>query len=259
MAQKDWSSKQYLMFENERTRPVRDLLSPVPTQDARTVVDLGCGPGNSTEILAQRYPDAKTIGLDSSANMIAAARERLPNVEFDVANIETWSAPGPFDVILANAVFQWVPDHQAVLPALIKKLAPGGSLAVQMPDTLNEPAHNLMREIALDPRWAPKLEAAANERTPLNSADWYYRTLKPHCAKVDMWRTTYYHVLPGGAAAVAEWFKGTGLRPFLTRLDDTEQASYLEQYIEAVAQAYPAQPDGSVVLPFPRLFIVATR
>lgn len=259
MAQYSWSSKQYLIFENERTRPVRDLLSAVPAQEARTVVDLGCGPGNSTEILAERYPAARTIGLDSSSNMVEAARKRLPGIDFDVADIQDWKAEGPFDVILANAVFQWIPDHQTILPALTRKLAEGGSLAIQMPDTLNEPAHNLMREIALDARWAPKLAAAAGERTQLQSADWYYRTLKPHCSRVDIWLTRYYHVLPGGAPAIAEWFKGSGLRPFLSRLDEAEQAQYLEQYVAEVTKAYPAQPDGSVLLPFPRLFIVATR
>jgi trans-aconitate 2-methyltransferase len=254
-----WSAKQYLSFENERTRPVRDLLAAVPVVEARSVVDIGCGPGNSTELLAARYPDAAARGLDSSADMIAAAQKRLPQVRFDLADIGAWNEPGPFDVILANAVLQWVPNHATLLPAILAKLAPAGSLAVQMPDNLEEPAHRLMREIAAGGLWAGKLADATAARTTTRNADWYYQLLKPLCAKVDVWRTTYYHVLGGGPRAVVEWFKGTGLRPFLDPLDEGERAAFLERYEAAVALAYPALEDGTVLLPFPRLFIVTAR
>jgi trans-aconitate 2-methyltransferase len=254
-----WSASQYVSFENERTRPVRDLLAAVPVAGARSVVDIGCGPGNSTEVLAARFPGAAIAGFDSSPDMIAAARKRLPEVRFELSDIGAWQDPGPFDVILANAVLQWVPDHAALFPALIAKLAPGGSLAVQMPDNLEEPAHRLMREIAEDGPWAARLADAAQARTVRHDAQWYYRELRPACAAVDVWRTTYHHPLAGGAHAVVEWFKGSGLRPFLEALDDTERAAYLERYETAIAQAYPALADGTVLLPFPRLFIVATR
>lgn len=254
-----WSAKQYVAFEDERTRPARDLLAAIPTPEARTAVDIGCGPGNSTELLVQRFPQARVSGLDSSADMIAAARERLPQLRFELAEIDKWTAEGPFDVIFANAVLQWVPNHAMLLPALAGKLSAGGSLAIQMPDNLNEPSHRLMREVAANGPWASKLASAAGQRTEMASASDYFSMLRPHCARVDVWRTTYHHQLTGGAAGVVEWFKGSGLIPFLSPLNEEERAQYLQQYLTAVSNAYPALGDGSVLLPFPRLFIVATR
>ena len=254
---KDWHAKQYVLFEDERTRPVRDLLAAVPPTQVKTAVDIGCGPGNSTEALAARLPGAAVSGMDSSPDMIAAARKRLPQFEFEVSDISTWDAPGPFDLILANAVLQWVPDHERLFPSLVQKLAPGGSLAVQMPDNLDEPAHRLLREIAADGPWAHQLKGV--ERTMRYGAGWYYGLLEPLCARVDVWRTVYHHPLAGGADAVVEWFKGSALRPFLAELDDAGQAAFLQRYRDAIATAYPALADGTVLLPFPRLFIVATR
>jgi trans-aconitate 2-methyltransferase len=254
-----WSARQYVAFEDERTRPVRDLLSALPDIEARAVIDLGCGPGNSTELLAARFPGAAVSGLDSSSDMIAAARRRLPKVIFAVGGIEDWNETGPFDVILANAVLQWLPDHGRLLPALVGRLAPRGALAIQMPDNLEDPAHRLMREIAAEGPWARMLAEAANQRTAIFGADRYYDLLRPSCSRVDVWRTTYYHALPGGAAAIVEWFKGSGLRPFLEPLDLELRAAYLERYTDAVARAYPALPDGSALLPFPRLFMTAIR
>jgi trans-aconitate 2-methyltransferase len=254
-----WSARQYTQFEAERTRPVRDLLHAVDPARRERVVDLGCGPGNSTAVLAAGFPGAEVTGLDSSPDMIEAARKRLPDVRFDLADISTWDEPGPYDVILANAVLQWVPDHETLLPRLAGKLADGGCLAVQMPDNLDEPAHRLMREIAAETRWADKLAGAAGARAPRLGAAYYYALLKPHVARVDVWLTTYHHVLAGGPDAVVEWFKGSGLRPFLAPLDAAEAAAFLAEYRDVIAMAYPPQADGSVLLPFPRLFIVATR
>lgn len=252
----DWQARQYVKFEDERTRPVRDLIAAVPNVEAKAVADIGCGPGNSTEVLAARYPGAQVTGMDSSPDMIDAARARLPQFAFDLADIGTWAA-GPFDVMLANAVLQWVPDHATLFPYLVGKLAPGGTLAVQMPDNLDEPAHRLMREVAADGPWAAKLAGAA--RTARHGADFYYPLLKPLCAHVDVWRTTYYHPLAGGADAVVEWFKGSALRPFLAKLDDAERSAFLTRYTGEIAKAYPALADGTVLLPFPRLFVIATR
>lgn len=254
-----WSARQYVAFEDERTRPARDLLAAIPPVDARLAIDIGCGPGNSTQLLVERFANATVRGLDSSADMIEAARQRLPQVRFDTADIDTWNEPGPFDVIFANAVLQWLPDHATLLPALASRLTQGGSLAIQMPDNLNEPSHRLMREVAADGPWVSKLADAAGQRTEMASASDYYSMLRPHCARVDVWRTTYHHPLAGGASGVVEWFKGSGLRPFLAPLDEVEKAQYLKQYQTAIERAYPALADGSVLLPFPRLFIVATR
>ena len=225
-----WSAKQYVTFEDERTRPVRDLVAAIPTREVRAAVDLGCGPGNSTEVLAARFPGAVVGGMDSSADMIAAARQRLPHIAFALGDIATWDDPAAPDVILSNAVLQWLPDHAT-----------------------------LMREVAADGPWAAKLAHAAGKRAAMGTASWYFGLLRPHCSAVEVWRTTYHHPLAGGAAAVVEWFKGSGLRPFLAPLDAAERAAYLERYEAAVAQAYPAFDDGTVLLPFPRLFIMAVR
>ena len=144
-----WSAKQYSAFENERTRPVRDLVAALPNQAVGLAVDLGCGPGNSTEVLAARYPDAVVTGMDSSQDMIDAARKRMPALSFELADIASWNPPQAYDVILANAALQWVPDHATLYPALVAKLAPGGSLAVQTPDNMEEPAHHLARHLSL--------------------------------------------------------------------------------------------------------------
>jgi trans-aconitate 2-methyltransferase len=253
-----WSPEQYLAFEEERTRAVRDLVRAIPQTDAPRAVDLGCGPGNSTEVLAARFPRAEVTGVDSSPEMIAVARRRLPHLQFELAEIETWDGAAPFGVILANAVLQWVSDHATLLPRLAEKLAPGGSLALQMPDNLDQPSHRLMREVAAEGPWASKLASAAAARTPLPAAGWYYALLQPLCTRVDLWRTTYHHPL-AGAAAVVEWVKGSGLRPFLVGLDPDEQSAFLARYQAAVERAYPPLADGTVLLVFPRLFIVATR
>lgn len=254
-----WSARQYTSFEAERTRPVRDLLNAVATDPVRRAVDIGCGPGNSTEVLAARFPGAHVQGLDSSADMIAAARTRLPDLRFDLTDIEDWGDPGPFDVILANAVLQWVPNHETLMPRLVNRLAAGGSLAVQMPDNLDEPAHRLMREVAASGRWKGKLADSAGARAPRRGVEWYYGLLRDKAAAVDVWQTTYYHVLAGGTDAVVEWFKGSGLRPFLAPLDPSEATDYLSEYRRLLADAYPPMPDGTVLLPFPRLFIVVRR
>lgn len=257
----NWSARQYVQFEDERTRPVRDLLAALPAIVARSAIDVGCGPGNSTELLAARFAGAAVSGFDSSADMIAAARRRLPGLQFDLADVEKWvyETGDRYDVILANAVLHWLPDHARLFPALAAKLAPGGALAAQMPDNLGEPAHCLMREIAAHGPWAAKLSTAAAARPSLPTADRYYEILREAGCRADIWRTTYYHALSGGAGAVVEWFEGSGLRPFIAPLDDAEREEFLIRYRSAVARAYPATSDGVVLLPFPRLFIIAVH
>ncbi len=251
-----WSAAQYVRFEDERNRPIRDLLNALSGEDVATAVDIGCGPGNSTELLQKRFPDAVVLGLDSSPDMIAAARKRLPDMAFSVTDIQDWMGPERFDVILANAVLQWLPGHEALLPRLMKRLTRGGALAVQMPDNLDEPAHVLMRMLAAKAPWAEKLAHAAEARAPRHGVDWYYEHLRPLAARVEVWRTIYYHPL-ADAAAIVEWFKGSGLRPFLDPLDPGERETFLMRYQGAIAKTYPPLPGGGVLLPFPRLFFIA--
>jgi len=200
-----WSAEQYTTFEDERTRPVRDLLNAVTTTAVGRAVDLGCGPGNSTEVLAARFPGATVCGLDSSPDMIGAARKRLPGLSFDVAGVQEWDDLGPFDLILANAVLQWVPDHASLLPNLMRRLSVGGSLAVQMPDNLEEPAHRLMRQVASTGPWAEKLAGAAGARVPRQGAESYYTLLRPHAARVDVWLTTYHHTTCSRVERMPSW------------------------------------------------------
>ncbi|HEY9260548.1 trans-aconitate 2-methyltransferase [Chitinophaga sp.] len=253
-----WSAKQYSKFEKERNRPIIDLLAHIPATSVKTAVDIGCGPGNSTELLRAHFPAAIVSGMDSSEDMIMAARKRMPDVSFEVADISTWQGDGKYDVILANAALQWVPDHKTLFPSLINQLNRGGSLAVQMPDNFEEPAQKLMRATAAEGPWAAKLKDAA-KRVAREGAGWYYDHLRSQVSTLDIWRTIYYHPLAGGAAAIVEWFKGTGLRPFLDPLGEEEKAAFLAAYTAKIAKAYPVYDNGSALLPFPRLFIIATR
>jgi trans-aconitate 2-methyltransferase len=254
----DWNAKLYLAFEDERTRPARELLARVPLGEVAAAVDLGCGPGNSTELLAERWPGAALTGIDTSPAMLRAAEKRLPAARFVEADVATWQADEPLDLVFANAVLQWVGDHRALLPRLFRQVRPGGVLAVQMPDNLDEPSHRLMRETAAEPRFAQRLGDAAAIRERILPAETYYDLLAGQGASVDIWRTTYHHVLDG-ADAIVSWLSSTGLRPFLAPLDEVGQAAFLDAYRARIAAAYPKRPDGRSLLAFPRLFIVARR
>lgn len=254
----DWSPAKYLQFSDHRTRPAIDLLAAVPNGGAELVTDIGCGPGNSTELLLARYPEAQVAGIDSSPSMIEAARARLPTVEFAVQEIEDWHPSHPQDVIFANAVLQWLPEHATLLPKLVNLLKSGGTLAVQMPNNLDEPTHRGMREVARDARWADQLAEADAERTSIESPLSYFGMLRPLCRRVEVWRTIYHHPLKG-LDGIIEWFSSTGLRPYLSRLDASEKDAYLAAYRETLARHYTVLQDGTTLLPFPRVFIVATR
>ena len=254
----DWSARQYLKFEDERTRPPRDLLAQVPLRSPRVVFDLGCGPGNSTELLVGRYPQAEVIGLDSSPDMLRKARERLPQGSFLQGDVASWSAPPRTDLLFANASFQWIPDHPRVLRRLLEALPPGGVLAVQMPDNTRELALFLQREVAASGPWAqnPQIKAAA--RADLPPPETYYDLLRPICAQLDIWHTVYHHVMPT-PQAIVEWFKGSSLQPFLAALDAARREEFLAAYTAKIVGAYKPRVDGSVLLRFPRLFVVAVR
>ena len=252
-----WSPAQYLKFADERSRPARDLLAAVPLTAVRRVVDIGCGPGNSTELLVERFPNAEVVGLDSSPEMLAAARQRLPNVTFIEADVATWTPESAVDLIFANATFQWVPDHQAVLRRLLEALPTGGVLAIQVPDNLAEPSHVLMRAVAAEEPWAPKFRVPI-AREPIATPADYTNLLQPAAERIDIWHTVYNHPLPG-VAAIVEMVRSTGLRPYLARLDRDEQGPWLARYAERLAEAYPPLADGRVLFRFPRLFLVAVR
>jgi trans-aconitate 2-methyltransferase len=256
-AASDWDTALYLKFEDERTQPARDLLARVRTI-ARRIVDLGCGPGTSTQLLAARYPDAQIVGVDNSEQMLAAARARLPGTAFEKNDIGAWRPSLRPDLIFANAALQWLPNHHELVPRLMSFLSDDGCLAIQMPDNRQEPSHALMRMVAADGPWADRLVPVAKTRGLIGIYSDYYRWLKPLSAQVEIWQTTYVHPLQG-VGAVVDWFRGSGLRPFLNLLDECEREQFIERYMQGLADAYPAEPDGRLLFLYPRLFVIAAK
>jgi trans-aconitate 2-methyltransferase len=256
-----WNADQYLKFANERTQPARDLLARIAIDKPRTAIDLGCGPGNSTALLAERWPNAAITGLDSSSAMIRAAEHDYPGRGWQVGDIADWAA-GPeniFDVVFSNAALHWLPDHRKLYPALLRHVAPAGALAVQVPMNLDAPAHTAMRELAATPAWACLLPPGGVREWHVHHPSLYYDLLSPLAARLELWETEYLHVMEN-TAAIVEWYKGTGLRPFLDALpSDAERENFLADYADRLEDAYPAQPDGRVLFPFRRFFLVAYR
>ena len=254
----DWNPELYRKFEDERTRPARELLARVTLAEPTCIYDLGCGPGNSTELLVERFPNARVIGTDNSEAMLASARKRLPSCAFELGDIAQWQPAVAPDLIYANAALQWVGGHDALLPRLFNALAPGGVLAIQMPDNRDEPTHRLMREVAaLDP-WASTIGNAAAVRTKILALNAYYDLLAADAAEVDVWRTAYQHPMDT-PAAIVEWVRSTGLRPFIDPLTPEYREGFLAEYERRIALAYLPRADRRLLLAFPRLFIVARR
>lgn len=254
----DWSPTQYLKFADERTRAARDLLAQVPLASARRVYDLGCGPGNSTSLLVDRYPGARITGIDNSPAMIEAAHCALPHSDFEQADLRFWQPGDGPELLFSNATFQWVPDHIAVLERLLSGLTKGAVLAVQMPDAFGEPSHRMMAMAAAREPWAGILPDAAGARDGIASPREYYARLKPHCARFDIWHTIYNHPLDG-VSGIVEWLRGTGLRPYLDHLPPNRREAFLADYRSLIADAYPELDGGKILLRFPRLFFVAVR
>lgn len=251
----DWNPALYRRFEDERTRPARELLDRVPLRDCKLAYDLGCGPGNSTELIVERYPQAKVIGLDNSPAMLESASKRLPGVPFELADIASWAPAQAPDLIYSNATLQWLSQHESLVPRLFSLLAPGGVLAVQMPDNLDEPSHRSMRDAAQ----ACAMSGYEGKRTKLLGAGGFYDLLAPVAKSVDVWRTIYQHPM-ASPAAIVDWVSATGLRPFLDALKgEDERQAYLADYERRIDAAYPKRADGKRLLAFPRLFFVAVK
>jgi trans-aconitate 2-methyltransferase len=252
-----WDASTYLRFPDERSRPFFELLGRIPAEDPAYVVDLGCGPGNLTATLAERWPAAFVHGVDSSANMVAAAAEhqRPGRLEFVAADLREWRPPRPVDVLVSNATLQWVPGHLKLLDTLVREIRARGWLALQVPGNFAEPSHTLLRELAAGERYAPHL---ADVRYPAaHDPPDYFRALTAAGCAVDAWETTYLHVLHG-PDPVLRWISGTGARPVLQALPEQLRTEFEHEYARRLAQAYPTADYGTL-LPFRRVFAVAQR
>jgi trans-aconitate 2-methyltransferase len=251
----EWDAGQYLRFAGERTRPALDLVARIKLEAPARIVDLGCGPGNSTAILRARWLDADITGIDASADMLAQARRDHAGIAFEQGDIAKWQPARPYDLVFSNAAVQWVGDHERLIPNLLAGVAPGGCLAVQMPRNHDFQTHALMRQVAAEGPWASRL-AGARDPSPVKTPEFYYDLLATR-ASVVIWETNYIQIMPS-VAAIIDWLRGTGLGPFLARLDPDEQQRFLDRYAALLAEAYPERGDGRIMLPYPRLFFVAT-
>ncbi len=251
-----WDPKIYLDFEDERTRPAAELLARAFHKNPMHVIDLGCGPGNSTALLARRWPKAKLEGLDSSEAMLDQARRSGINATWHSGDIPGWSPTRRYDVIFTNATLQWVPDQEKLLPRLMLFLERGGMLAFQVPCNFNEPSHRLIRDVAAEGPWAAKLTNVRN--LTLMTPRAYYEILEPISSALDIWETEYLQVLDGDDP-VYRWVSGTGLRPFVQALEGEERESFVADYKKRVAAAYPVRASGKTLFPFKRLFVVARK
>jgi trans-aconitate 2-methyltransferase len=251
-----WDAAQYLRFGDERSRPFFDLTARIGAVSPADVADLGCGPGNLTQALAERWPAARVAGVDSSPEMIEAARARPGRADFTLADIREWAPERAPDVIVSNAVLQWIPDHDPLVAHWADLLAPGGWLAFQLPGNFDSPSHVIVSQMAREPRWRGLLAEARLNRQAGSPAR-YVELLARDGYEVDAWETTYQHVL-AGENPVAEWTKGTTLRPVLDLLEPGQAAEFTGEYGERVREAYASHPFG-VIFPFRRVFVVARR
>lgn len=254
-----WDVGQFLKFEAERTRPYWDLMAQVACDAAGRIVDLGCGPGKLTRLLAERWPHAQVTGVDSSAEMLRTADElaipgRLHFVEADIGN---WLPPQPVDLVVSNSAWQWVSDHERLINRCLNMLTPRGTLAVQMPCRFGTSSQTVIDEVAADPRWAQRLRGVGLHQHSVHPLGWYAEQLGRRGMRVNAWETTYLHALTG-KNPVLDWLRGTALRPLLARLDDAERQPFLASLGEKLRAAYP--PCGDVTFfPMPRLFFVGGR
>jgi trans-aconitate 2-methyltransferase len=248
-----WDPAQYSHYSDERGRPFADLISRIGAESPAAVVDLGCGPGNLTRLLAQRWPEARITGLDSSPEMIERARS-VAGISFDVQDIESWQPAG--DVVVSNAALQWVPTHPALLRQWCRALRPGAWLAWQVPGNFDAPSHALMRSLAASPRWRGSLDGVLRHDAVLSPTA-YAELLLDEGWTADVWETTYLHQL-AGVDPVLDWVRGTGLRPVLQALSPAEAEEFSDSYAAQLRAAYPSGPAGTI-FEFRRIFAVGHK
>ena len=252
-----WDPSQYLKFADHRLRPAVDLLNRVDLDSPSVVYDLGAGAGNVTELLANRWPEARVIGIDDSEEMLRKAAERASNIEWEVGDIGAWEPNKPAELIFTNAALHWIPGHTDLFTRLMSSVRPGGVLAVQMPRNFGAVSHTSISEAALNGPWRSKLEPILRP-APVEPPPFYIDILSTKTSSLDVWETEFMQVL-NGDNPVKEWTKGTWLMPLLNALEEPERSEFEAAYAELVAAAYPKQSDGTTIFPFKRMFIVAVR
>ncbi|WP_418821559.1 methyltransferase domain-containing protein [Ruminococcus sp.] len=255
-----WNSSTYLKFKEERTQPSRDLAAAIKLEAPKRIVDIGCGPGNSTAVLKAKYPEAEVIGVDNSENMLEKARVNHPDITFVYCDVSKGfegveELEGGFDVVFSNACIQWVPDHHKLIPNMLGLLKKGGVMAVQVPLTERQPMHKALGDIAKLGKWQGRFPDLGSYHTL--SAEEYYDILTEHADYFRMWETTYYHRL-NGCEDVIEWYRGSALRPYLQRLDEVEQKEFEAKLLEMIKDSYHVQKNGEIIFRFPRLFFTAS-
>ncbi|MHA7275741.1 trans-aconitate 2-methyltransferase [Arthrobacter sp. Hz1] len=255
-----WDPTQYSLHSEHRGRPFLDLVVRISHPAPHVIVDLGCGPGDQTRLLADRWPEAQVLGLDSSPDMVERARDSPdlpPNLRFEVGDVRDWLPGSDVDVVTTNAVLQWVPGQAELVESWARALRPGAWLALQVPGNFGSPAHTLMRELAGSGAWRDKLRGVLRHTDVVSEPTDYLRSLSGVGMNADVWETTYQHVLTG-PDPVLQWLMGTGLRPVLHALGDDDGAAFVEQYAALLRGAYPDEPWGTV-FGFRRIFAVGVK
>ncbi len=252
-----WNPAQYLKFGNERLQPAIDLIARIPLDSPGVIYDLGCGTGSGTRMLKERWPAANVTGVDASESMLERTRDLAGEISWQQADLNTWEPGAPPDLLFSNAALHWLDNHETLFPRLLDRLGDGGVLAVQMPHNFSAPSHSSIAETVRSGPWRQALEPHLREQ-PVMESSAYFDLLSPLCSRIDMWETTYFHVL-AGEDPVVEWTKGSILTPILGVLPGGEQERFLKEYRRRVSKAYPVRADGKTVLPFRRLFIMAAK
>lgn len=248
-----WQSDQYLKFEKERTQPSIDLIARIE-DNIKTIIDLGCGPGNSTHMLGKQFPNSQILGLDNSPEMIDCARRDYPQYQFETCDLTTDLAHlGQFDLVFSNACLQWVPDHTSLLPRLKELVRSGATFAAQVPMNYDQPIHQIIKETTNNHKWRVAFQESRQQHT-LTPSD-YFNLMKANYPDFDIWSTTYMHQL-NAHEDIIQWYKGTGLLPYLAQLPIQQVPAFLADIKTQVIQRYPRQATGTILFPFPRFFMI---
>lgn len=254
----DWDHKLYLKFSDQRSRPASDLIAQIQLESPERIIDLGCGTGNSTTQLHRRWPTAEVTGLDSSPAMLTQARKDHPQWQWRESAIEDWSPQDSYDLVFSNAALHWVRDHASLFPRLLSHVAPGGALAVQMPNNFHSPAHQGMKKVAADPAWKGAL-AHASETIFIQPVAFYYHALRKLSSSLNIWETEYLQIMDG-PRAVFDWMRSTAMRTYRERLpNDDLRRRFEEQCLAEFEKSYLPDDEGKVLFPYRRMFIVAYR